>query len=437
MQHGSKTMKLAALGIFGLSLATSLLPRAAQAQSATATVDNIDDGDVSDWKAFMGSGGNISHRTSSSRATTGTLSMKLMYAVTTGGYAGLEKILPAPANWAAANALTMSVHGSNTGHKFRVQIYEAGGERWEYSFPVSFTGWQTVTIPFSSFKRAGWQVSGAQVNSVFDRAAIKGVALIPSDGAGSGFVYVDSLAVNGATTPSTPAPAPAPTSTPVGTIIPLYVYPRPGAWDAVIAAKKAYPKVPIMAVVNPNTGPGTAANSAYMTEIAKLVSAGIKVIGYVPTWYATRPAADVNADIKQWRALYPNVTGIFLDEMHNKVGGESYYKNATAYAKSKGFDMTMGNPGADAAPSYIGTVDLMFIYENVGLPSESKLAGWHTSYDKRNFGIIPYAVPSMSNTFVTMARKYCGYIFLQNDTQPNPWDTVPPYFMDLVKALSA
>jgi hypothetical protein len=431
-------MKLAALGIFGLSLATSLLPRAAQAQSATATVDNIDDGDVSDWKAFMGSGGNISHRTSSSRATTGTLSMKMMYAVTTGGYAGLEKTLPTPANWSAASALTMSVNGLNTGHKFRIQIYEAGGERWEYSFPVNFTGWKEVTIPFTSFARAGYQVSGAQVNSVFDRAAIKGMALIPSDGVGSGSVYVDSLAVNGATTPSTPAPAPAPApATPAGTIIPLYSYPHPGAWDKVIAAKKAYPQVPIMAVVNPNTGPGAAANSSYMTEIAKLINAGIKVIGYVPTQYATRTPAEVQADIKQWRALYPNVTGIFLDEMHNQAGYESYYKNLTTYARGKGFDMIMGNPGADSAPSYVGTVDLMFIYENAGVPSESKMGGWHTSYDKRNFGIIPYAVPSMSRTFVATAKKYVGYIFLQNDTMPNPWDTVPPYFMDLVAALAS
>ena len=218
MQHGSKTMKLAALGILGLSLATGLLPRAAQAQSATATVDNIDDGDVSDWKDFMGSGGNISHRTSSSRATTGTLSMKLMYAVTQGGYAGVEKIMSTPANWSAASALTMSVNGLGTGHKFRVQIYEAGNERWEYSFPVSFTGWQTVTIPFSSFTRASWQVSGAQVNSVFDRGGIKGIALIPSarrrDRARSTSTRWRSTGVDDcASTPTAPAPAPTPAHT--------------------------------------------------------------------------------------------------------------------------------------------------------------------------------------------------------------------------------
>ena len=440
MQHGSKTKKLAALGILGLSLATGLLPRAAQAQSAaaTGTVDNMDDGDVSDWKDFMGNGGNISHRTSSSRATTGALSMKLMYALTQGGYAGVEKIMSPNANWSAASALTMSVNGLGTGHKFLVQIYDSGNERWEYSFPVNFNGWQTVTIPFSSFTRASYQVSGAQLNSVFDRGAIKGMALVPSVSVGSGSVYIDSMAVNGATSPSTPtAPAPAPASTPAGTIIPLYSYPHPGAWDKVIAAKKAYPKVPMMAVVNPASGPGTAASSSYMTGIQQLLNAGIKVIGYVPTQYAVKTPTEVQTDIKRWQTLYPGVTGIFFDEMQNKAGYESYYKNATAYAKSHGFDLTMGNPGADSVPSYVGTVDLMFIYENAGLPSESRMGGWHAGYDKKNFGIIPYAVPSLSNTFIATARKYCGYIFLQNDTLPNPWDTVPPYFMDMVKALAA
>lgn len=444
MQHGSKTNKrasaIAAVAALGLSLGIGPLPRHAYAQSAASTVDNIDDGDVSDWKAFAGNGASMSHRTSSSRATSGTLSMKMTYSVTPGGYAGVEKRLAA--NWSAASALTFSVNGLGTGHKFRVQIYDSGNERWEYSFPVGFNGWQQVTIPFGSFKRAGFQVPDAQVNSVFDRGAVKGVALIPSDGAGSGSVYIDSVAVNGATTASTPsapapAPAPAPSATPAGTIIPLYSYPRPGAWDAVIAAKKAYPKVPIMAVVNPNSGPGWSADSAYMTSIAQLINAGIKVIGYVPTGYGTRPAADAQADMKRWRSLYPAVTGIFFDEMQNKTGWESYYKSLTAYAKSHGFDLTMGNPGASSIPSYVGTVDLIFVYENVGYPNPTSFAGWHTQYDKRNFAVIPHSVPYFSRSFVTGVRQYIGYIFIQNDTMPNPWDTVPPFFMEMVQTLAS
>ena len=191
-----------------------------------------------------------------------------------------------------------------------------------------------------------------------------------------------------------------------------------------------------MAVVNPASGPGTAASSSYMTGISQLIAAGIKVIGYVPTTYGARNPADVQADMKRWRSLYPSVTGIFLDEMQNKAGAEAYYKSLTSFAKSNGFDMTMGNPGSDSVPSYVGTVDLMFVYENAGLPSEERLAGWHASYDKRNFGIIPHSVPSMSRTFIATAKKYAGYIYLQNDTMPNPWDTVPPFFMDMVAALA-
>ena len=33
------------------------------------------------------------------------------------------------------------------------------------------------------------------------------------------------------------------------------------------------------------------------------------------------------------------------------------------------------------------------------------------------------------------ARKYVGYIYLQNDDLPNPWDSLPSYFDDLLDAL--
>ena len=123
--------------------------------------------------------------------------------------------------------------------------------------------------------------------------------------------------------------------------------------------------------------------------------------------------------------------------MLNKPGAESYYKSITTFAKSNGFDFVIGNPGADSVPSYVGTVDVMLVYESAGFPSAERMAGWHASYDKRNFGIIPHAVPYMSRSFVSTARKYAGYIYLQNDTMPDPWDTVPPFLADLLSALAA
>src|SRR5215510_14169449 len=71
-----------------------------------------------------------------------------------------------------------------------------------------------------------------------------------------------------------------------GIMIPLYTYPTDGTWAAVIQARAAHPKVPILAVINPNSGPGTSKSSDYATGIGNLQTAGVTVIGYVPTGYA-------------------------------------------------------------------------------------------------------------------------------------------------------
>ena len=396
--------------------------------AALSMVDAFDDGDVSDWQPFTGGGATMTNRLSSSYANSGTTSMKLIYSVPSGGYAGVEKRFPAPQNWSAGSGLGIWVYGAATSHRFLIQVYDAGGERWEYRFPVDFQGWKQITIPFTSLTAASWQPSGARVDGVRDLAQATGIALAPAEGGGTGSVYVDSVALVAASAPTSVA-------TPAGTIVPLYSNPSSAAWSAVAAAKRANPSVPVLAVINPYNGPGTSAQSNYTSSIASLVSAGVKVIGYVYTSYGKRLAGDVQADVDRYRSFYPGVTGIFFDEMATTVGLESYYAGLTAYAKSHGFDFTIGNPGSDSRASYVGTVDVILIYENSGLPTATRMAGWHSGYDKKNFGIIPYAV-AMDTAFVQTARSSVGYIYLQNDNLPNPWDTVPSYFGSLVTALA-
>ena len=236
-----------------------------------------------------------------------------------------------------------------------------------------------------------------------------------------------------ATTMSAPAPAPAART---GSIVPLYSLPSDPAWAALIAAKKAHASVPVIAVINPNSGPGTAARSDYMAGVGRLTGAGVKVAGYVATGYGKRAVAEVKADIDRWRNLYPEAKAIFFDEMANNPGLESHYSSLTSYAKGKGIDYTIGNPGVDSKPSYVGTVDTILIVESAGLPSADKLAGWHESHPREAFGIIPHSVPSLDAGFVAMAKSHVAYIFVQNDVMPNPWDTLPPYFDALLAALS-
>jgi hypothetical protein len=218
------------------------------------------------------------------------------------------------------------------------------------------------------------------------------------------------------------------------TIVPLYTDPSDSSWNAIVAAKMEHPKVGVVAIVNPADGPGGSVNSGYTSGISRLTAAGIKVIGYVATGYAAKSPTVIKADIDRWKSFYPGLTGIFFDEQSNKASDVAFYKDLSQYAKSQGLTFTVGNPGTDTAESFIGALDVMLIYETDGLPSTSQMGGWHANYAPSNFGIIPYAV-SMDSTFVHNARKYVQYIYLQSDNLPNPWDSLPSYFADLLAAL--
>ena len=248
----------------------------------------------------------------------------------------------------------------------------------------------------------------------------------------------------GGTAGAAVAPAPAATATTVApppagsagaTIVPLYTDPSTPSWAAIVAAKTAHPRVGVIAVVNPANGPGGGMNSAYAVGISKLVGAGIKVIGYVATGYGANSAAQVKTDIDHWQNFYPGqISGIFFDEQSNNASFVGYYRDLSQYAKSKGLSFTVGNPGTDTAESYVGALDTMLIYESAGLPSAATMGGWHSKYAASNFGVIPYAA-AIDPAFVRIARQYVGYVYVQNDTLPNPWDSVPGNFADLLAAL--
>jgi len=223
--------------------------------------------------------------------------------------------------------------------------------------------------------------------------------------------------------------------TAAGTIVPLYDYPTGASWTAIVAAKRAHPRVTVEAIVNPDNGPGAAQDRTFVLGIDGLAAVGIVPIGYVATNYGKRAPAAVQLEIDAYRRMYPAVTGIFFDEMSDVAADGAYYRALTAYAKQKGFSRTIGNPGTDVPESLIGAVDTLFIYESAGAPPLAALAGWHASYPAANFGIIPYKVATVDPAFVRQARATIGFVYLTNDDLPNPWDTLPPYFDALLGAL--
>ena len=230
--------------------------------------------------------------------------------------------------------------------------------------------------------------------------------------------------------PGSAAVSPSPT----GIMIPLYTYPG-STWTNVIAVQQANPGVPIVAIINPNSGPGAAMDPTYVSGIQGLQAAGVEVIGYVPTGYTARSISAVESMVNDYKTWYP-VTGIFFDEMSNVAGNEGYYSTLNAYAKSLGFAYTVGNPGSDTLPSYVGTMDTIVIYENQGLPSTSNLGGWHSGYAKGNFAMMAYGVQNVNQSYPSTASSDVGYIYITNAGLPNPYDALPPYLAAVANALA-
>jgi len=221
-------------------------------------------------------------------------------------------------------------------------------------------------------------------------------------------------------------------ATAAGIMVPLYTYPG-GTWDTVAETKLDHPDVPIVAIVNPASGPGGSKDSNYVSGIAELKNAGVIVIGYVSTAYTARSLSAVKGDIDKWDSWY-DVDGIFFDEQTNWAGKESYYTDAGDYAESKGLGFTVGNPGANSIPSYLSTVDVVLIYESPDLPNLDNYDSWMSS-DNDQLGMIPFGVSSIPKSWIADATAMIGWVYVTSDNLPNPWDSLPSYFGDMAALL--
>ena len=77
---------------------------------------------------------------------------------------------------------------------------------------------------------------------------------------------------------------PASAASQTGVMVALYTYPD-STWTTVAQAKAAHPSVPVVAIINPNNGPGSSRDANYVSGIQELHAAGVVVLGYDATGY--------------------------------------------------------------------------------------------------------------------------------------------------------
>ncbi|KAF3308494.1 hypothetical protein TWF173_001195 [Orbilia oligospora] len=166
-------------------------------------------------------------------------------------------------------------------------------------------------------------------------------------------------------------------------LIPLYIYPTPGAWDPLYRVITAYPTQLFTIIVNPDSGPGPKRfpDESYREGVTKLKAfKNVRIIGYVHVSYTARKLEDVCQDIDryvgwdEYKSGKISVDGIFVDEAPEDVGKDDIslrYMQKVRKRISARFHrigksgFTMINPGVIADKRfYEATADAVVSYED-------------------------------------------------------------------------
>lgn len=215
--------------------------------------------------------------------------------------------------------------------------------------------------------------------------------------------------------------------------IPVYQYPTLPFWTDINSAGSQVPFV----VVNPASGPGVAVDPNYTNQIATNTTAGQRSIGYVDTNYQARSIASVIADIQQWKALYPGVTGFMLDRVSTGSAADLFYSAYIYnYIKVKyPNDLVVHNFGTYTNPQYEPYGDIFINAEmNYALYDSSWTVpadGFqdNPTYQDRFWHILH---TTDSTDFAAALAKTrasnAGWVYITDDVMPNPYDDTPTYW---------
>ncbi len=227
--------------------------------------------------------------------------------------------------------------------------------------------------------------------------------------------------------------------------IPAYFYPdlgQPGSlWDEAMAV----PEGPRVLVFNPNSGPGAAQDPAYLNMATTATNQGdITLLAYVSTSYGARDPNAVLADIASYAAWYP-VSGFFFDEAPGVETCDAAYAQYAAFADAARLGVPGAfialNPGADTCDDYAEFADLLLTFEGDAATYATHTTAMTASPD--HIWHLVYDAPEDSSGHAMFAAvdearaNGAGWLYVTDDTLPNPWDTLPAYLDDEATEASA
>ncbi|KAL2074258.1 hypothetical protein VTL71DRAFT_8036 [Oculimacula yallundae] len=247
-------------------------------------------------------------------------------------------------------------------------------------------------------------------------------------------------------------------------LVPLYVYPNPGAWDPLFEAAERYPNLNFTAVVNPASGPGDQPlpDGNYTRDIPRLNSyPNVRTVGYVSTSWTNRNISLALADIQtysKWASdsTVPNLgmKGIFLDETPTTWTAEAqeYLENvASAIRSDSGLSndpLIIQNPGTIPDQRFMPSCNLSVVFE--GSYDTYQIYGFHktiasfqksSNSDRAKMAAVVHNYPASlsnkkENSLVKDLRKVAGSVFLTGltaDYYSSFWDGWAGFANDMAK----
>lgn len=251
-----------------------------------------------------------------------------------------------------------------------------------------------------------------------------------------------ALALGSPTPASTKASrAASPTAT---VIVPLYIYPSPGAWDTLYTSLSANPGLKFQVVINPASGPGapnTYPDSNYIAAISKLRKYPNAIpLCYVHTSWATRAIPAVETDIttcrnwKNYTSADIHMSGIFFDEAVATYNTTTlaYMTSITNFARSSlgaGNNAIVFNPGMVVVSGWYSLADYIVAFENSYAAYSAAVIGWIPGSVRKQSMFIIYGFTGTATDQQNLVNGIVhtggiGGLFITDQTVYSAWSSL-------------
>jgi hypothetical protein len=193
-------------------------------------------------------------------------------------------------------------------------------------------------------------------------------------------------------------------------------------------------------------GPGRARDESYASAIESAQRVGQRVLGYVHSEYTRRLLSRVLGEVDRWYAMYPNLNGIFIDQVTPDGAGVAYYGALHGEIKARSrHALVVINPGLCPTEEYLTVSDIVVSFEGTyETYARSASAGpaWVHRYPASRFWHIITEARSeqgVRNAVRLSRQRNAGYVFVSDLPAAQAYLRLPaePYWARAIAAVGA